>query len=240
MTIEADRLELFAPPRYRFDLARRDFFRVVGTGLVVACAVGEADAQESGRARREELPADIGAWLHIADDGTVTVYTGKTEVGQNIRTSLTQAVCEELRVAPASVRLVMADTARVPFDQGTFGSRTTPDMNLRLRRVAASAKQALVARAASRFGVPAEDLLVIEGTIRHNATARSIGIGELVRGARLLEVVEDGPLRPAPQWDVQGAPLKKIDGAEFVTGRHEYASDVSRPGMLHGAVVRAP
>src|SRR5688572_21673202 len=108
MTIEADRLELFAPPRYRFDLARRDFFRVVGTGLVVACAVGEADAQESGRARREELPADIGAWLHIADDGTVTVYTGKTEVGQNIRTSLTQAVCEELRVAPASVRLVMA------------------------------------------------------------------------------------------------------------------------------------
>ncbi len=240
MTIEPDRLELFAPPTYRFDVARRDFFRIVGTGLVVACAVRGGEAQESGRARREEPPGDLAAWLHIGADGAVTAYTGKTEIGQNIRTSLTQAVCEELRVAPAAVTIVMADTRRVPFDMGTFGSRTTPDMNLRLRRAAATARRALVARAAERLSVAASDLMVVDGAVRHEATGRRIAIGDLVKDSQLLETVEDGPLRSASEWDVQGTPLKKVGGAEFVTGRHEYTSDLVRPGMLHGAVLRPP
>ena len=88
-----------------------------------------ASAQESGGTRRagDAMPGEIGAWLHIGEDGRVTVYTGKVEVGQNIRTSLAQVVAEELRVPVASIRMVMADTARAPFDTGTFGSRTTPD-----------------------------------------------------------------------------------------------------------------
>lgn len=244
MTIEPDRLELSAPPRYRFDLARRDFFRIVGTGLVVACASGDdrsaAAGQESRRGRREELPNDIAAWLHIGDDGAVTVYTGKTEVGQNIRTSLTQAVSEELRVAVTSVTLVMADTEKVPFDMGTFGSRTTPDMNLRLRRAASTARRALVRRAAARLGVSAAELDVRDGTIRHAASSRSVAIGDLVKGARLVEIIEEGPLRAAADWDVQGTPVKKIDGAAFVTGQHAYTSDLVRPGLMHGAVVRPP
>ena len=77
---------------------------------------------------------DVNAWLHIADTGAVTAFTGKVEVGQNIRTSLTQAVAEELHVPLESISLVMGDTSRVPFDMGTFGSRTTPTMNLQLRR----------------------------------------------------------------------------------------------------------
>jgi nicotinate dehydrogenase subunit B len=245
--IEPDRVELFAPPTYRFDVARRDFFRIVGTGLVVACVKPTAASfdvdhgmQESGRGRREDLPVDVSAWLHIGEDGAVTAYTGKTEVGQNIRTSLTQAISEELRVAAAAVRLVMADTAQVPFDMGTFGSRTTPDMNLRLRRVAATARRALIARAAERFGVPSTELVAGAGTIRHAGTARSIAIGDLVKGARLVETMEDGPLRPAAEWDVQGLPLKRVNGAAIVTGRHEYVSDLVRPEMLYGAVLRAP
>ncbi|MGH9346535.1 MAG: molybdopterin cofactor-binding domain-containing protein [Vicinamibacterales bacterium] len=247
-TIEPDRLELVAPPRYRFDVARRDFFRIVGTGLVVACAVRESEAgsasltagQESGRGRREELPRSIAAWLHIGEDGRVTAYTGKTEVGQNIRTSLTQAVSEELRVPATSVHLVMADTDTVPFDMGTFGSRTTPDMNLRLRRVASTARRALMLRAASRMGVGGGELEAREGSIRHLPSGRTIGIGDLVKGAQLAELVEDGPLRTAAEWDIQGTPLKKVNGADFVTGRHEYTSDLARPGMLHGAVLRPP
>jgi isoquinoline 1-oxidoreductase len=239
LSVEPDRLELFAPPSYRFDVARRDFFRLVGTGLVVAC-VRPADGQESGRDRRPQLPNDVSAWLHVADDGKVTGYTGKTEVGQNIRTSLTQAICEELRVAPAAVSLVMADTTRVPFDMGTFGSRTTPDMNLRLRRVAATARRALVARAAERLGIPVAELDANDGALRHLPSGRSIAIGDLVKGAQLLEAIEDGPLRSAREWDVQGTALPKIEGVSFVTGRHEYASDVVRPGIMFGAVLRPP
>ena len=118
------------------------------------------EGQESGRARGggEALPADVNAWLHIARTGAVTVFTGKVEVGQNIRTSLTQAVAEELQVPIAAVTLVMADTAKTPFDMGTFGSRTTPTMDAQLRRVAAAARQELVARAAERWNVAPGDV----------------------------------------------------------------------------------
>src|SRR5215472_16755288 len=96
-----------------------------------------------------DAPA-IGDWLHIEVDGTVVVYTGKVEVGQQIRTSLAQAVAEELRLPVAAIRLVMADTDRAPFDMGTFGSRTTPTMARRLHQVAAAARELLLDLGAER------------------------------------------------------------------------------------------
>ena len=81
----------------------------------------------------------IGDWLHIEADGTVVVFTGKVEVGQHIRTSLAQAVAEELRLPLDAIQLVMADTDHTPYDMGTVGSRTTPIMARRLHRVAANA-----------------------------------------------------------------------------------------------------
>ncbi len=137
--IEPERYELAASPAYHFDLDRRDFFKILGAGvLVIGVLKGVEYAQESGGSRRhrEDLPNAINAWLHLGENGKVTVYTGKVEVGQNIRTSLTQAVAEELHVPLSSIELVMGDTQLVPYDMGTFGSRTTPDMNLQLRKVA--------------------------------------------------------------------------------------------------------
>src|SRR5262249_59145737 len=96
-------------------------------------------------------PQDIGAWLYIGEDGRITVYTGKAEVGQNIRTSLAQAVAEELRVAIDAIQLVMADTQLTPFDMGTFGSRTTPDMSRRLRRTASATRELLIDLAAEAW-----------------------------------------------------------------------------------------
>src|SRR5579862_9746402 len=101
---ETERYELHAGPAYRFVPDRRDFFKLLGGGLVVLLALhSDGDAQESGGGGRrgggpggQAMPQDIGAWLHIADSGAITVYTGKVEMGQNIRTSLTQAVAEEL------------------------------------------------------------------------------------------------------------------------------------------------
>ncbi len=84
-------------------------------------------AGRPGRPAPGELPAPrIADWLRIEPDGAVVVYTGKTEVGQDIRTSLAQAVADELRLPVEAIRIVMADTERVPFDAGTTGSRTTP------------------------------------------------------------------------------------------------------------------
>src|SRR4051794_9190634 len=146
--LEPERYELHAGPGLPPELDRREFFRVLGGGLFVLCLLRRAEAQESGRSRRRgpggPMPTEIDAWLHIDEDGTVAVSTGKVEVGQNARTSLTQAVADELRLDPESIRLVMGDTARVPFDMGTFGSRTTPSMAPQLRRAAAAARSLLI------------------------------------------------------------------------------------------------
>src|SRR5579862_1755140 len=99
--LEFERYELCEGPAYRFDLERRDFFKLLGGGLILFLVFDRsADAQESGRAqemRGDARPPELTAWLHIGEDGSITVYTGKAEMGQNIRTSLAQAVAEELR-----------------------------------------------------------------------------------------------------------------------------------------------
>ena len=151
-------LELIANRRAGW-IAR--LFEIAGWRFVGA-AGGEAvgRAQESGAARRprgEQLPPDVAAWLHIAPDGTITAFTGKVEVGQNIRTSLTQAVADELRCAPGSVQLVMGDTDLTPWDMGTFGSRTTPTMAPEMRRMASTARETLLDAAAKNWNATRRD-----------------------------------------------------------------------------------
>src|SRR6266581_2297662 len=155
---EPERYEFSAAPMHQFELARRDFFKILGAGIAVfAIAKDAANAQETAPGHRsfhnEELPKDISAWLHIGEDGSVTGFTGKAEIGQNIRTELAQTIADELRVPFESVRMVMADTALTPFDAGTFGSRTTPTMTPQLRRVAAAARDILVEAAAKEWNV---------------------------------------------------------------------------------------
>jgi nicotinate dehydrogenase subunit B len=187
-----------------------------------------------------ELPAEIGKWLEIGPDGLVTVFTGKVEVGQNIRTSLAQAVAEELRVPPAHIKLVMGDTDLVPFDMGTFGSMTTPIMAAHLGRVAAAARELAVERAACRWNVSRDEIRVAEGRLTHVAGGHVLGLGDLLGGERLTGTAADTPTTPAAQWSIAGTSVPKVNGVEMVTGAHRYASDVWRPGMRHGKVLRPP
>ncbi|MDP9412342.1 MAG: molybdopterin-dependent oxidoreductase [Actinomycetota bacterium] len=205
----------------------------------------DPEAMQSGGGRRQ-LSGDPDApqiwdWLHIEEDGTLTVYTGKVEVGQNIRTSLAQAVAEELRVPADAVTLVMADTDATPFDPGTVGSRTTPVMAARLRRVAAAARELLLDLAASQFGVERDELAVAAGNVLHTPSGRAIGFGMLTRGRRLEEHYgDDAPITPADDWTVAGSSIPKINGRALVTGKHRYTTDITLPGMLTGRVVRPP
>src|SRR5262249_60264688 len=138
-------------------VTRRDLFKLLGAGLMVGVCAPRALGQESGRARSEEIPQDLESWLHIGADGKITVFTGKVEMGQNIRTSLTQRVAEELRTQTNAINLIMGDTSLVPFDMGTFGSRTTPQMGAQLRNAAAAAREMLLDLAADRWTTPARE-----------------------------------------------------------------------------------
>jgi nicotinate dehydrogenase subunit B len=222
------------------ELSRRDFLNALGGGIVVLCVVEEAaDAQESGRRAHsgDARPAEISAWLHIGEDGGITVYTGKTEVGQNIRTSLTQAVAEELHAPVASVHMLMADTDLVPYDMGTFGSRTTPTMAPQLRKAAAAAREAIIDLAASEWKVDRAGVEIADGKVTCNG--HSVGFGELTRGKQLVQSIQaEVKLTPALEWKVAGHTIPKVNGRDIVTGAHHYTPDVKRPGMLYGKVLR--
>jgi isoquinoline 1-oxidoreductase len=244
-SIEPERYELQPALSASSGLDRREFFEKFGAGILILLLLDETlvRGQESGtqtRGRfRQPLPQEIGAWLHIGEDGMVTVYTGKTEIGQNIRTSLTQVVSEELRVAPGSVRLVMADTGLTPFDAGTFGSQTTPVMAAHLRKVSAACRGVLLDKSAERLGVNRSSLTTADGQVVHAETGRRVKFGALAAGQKIVATVQGTePVTPPAEWKIAGTSLAKVNGRDFVTGKHRYTSDLKLEKMLYGKVLR--
>jgi isoquinoline 1-oxidoreductase len=259
MTFEPERYELSEPARYRFELPRRDFLRVLtamGSGLLIVAALPEAPGAqqgESGRGGQGRASGDLASWLHIDADGRVTAFTGKVEIGQNVRTSLAQTIGDELRVPLTAITMVMADTDLTPFDQGTFGSQTTPRMAPVLARAAATAREMLIDEAASRWSVDRAVLVARDGKVMEAVPAgagapvlhdgRSITYGELMKGKALQGVVPANAAEketPRDRWTLRGTPARKVDGRAFVTGRHAFTPDIVRPNMQFGRVVRPP
>src|SRR5262249_48640722 len=150
-------------------------------------------------------PQEIGAWLHIGEDGAVTAFTGKVEIGQNIRTSLAQVIAEELKLPMSAIKMVMADTDLTPPDAGTFGSQTTPQRASQLRRAAASAREALIDLAAEEAKLERAGFTAAEGKIIHRDANRSFGYGDLAKGKKLTKTVRaDAPTTPAKDWKIAG------------------------------------
>jgi CO/xanthine dehydrogenase Mo-binding subunit len=244
--LEPERYEFRALPMHQFAMGRRDFFKIFGAGLAVFAVAKDVSAmQETAPGPRgfhpEELPKEIGAWLHIGEDGTVTGFAGKAEIGQNVRTTLAQTIADELGVEFASVRMVLADTALTPFDAGTFGSRTTPTITPQLRRVAAAARDLLVAKAAKQWNVPADKLVAGDGRVSDPASRKSLRYAELARediGAQ--KPPAEDPIKPASQWTIAGKPVPKVDAREFVTGGHRYTTDLRPEATLYGKILRPP
>ncbi len=233
--LEVERYELFAGPAYQFTPDRRDFFKILGGGIVVLLMMsGDAAAQESGSSRRRTVaaPKAAEAWLHIDTDGSIKFFTGKVEVGQNSRTALTQAVSEELHVPVDAVQMVMGDTDLTPYDAGTYGSRTTPTMAPQLRRVAIAAREWLLDLAAEQWHADRSTLKVESGRVQ-DASGKSAAFSELTKGLDLVKEIGSGPVdKPL------GQSVAKVNGRDMVTGRHHYTSDMKRPGMLYGRILR--
>ncbi|HEY2456228.1 MAG TPA: molybdopterin cofactor-binding domain-containing protein [Candidatus Acidoferrum sp.] len=243
--LEPERYEFFAMPMHQFELARRDFFKLLGAGIAVFAIAKDVMAQETAPSTKgfhnEDLPAAIGAWLHIGEDGIVTGFTGKAEIGQNIRTELSQTIADELGVPFENVRMVTADTSLCPFDAGTFGSRTTPTMTPQFRKVSAAARGVLLELAAKQWNTPSDKLVAVNGKITDHASNRTCSYAELVRGNSFAESIPAKvAYKPAAEWTVAGKPIPKVDAREFVTGKHQYTTDMRPDKMLYGKVLRPP
>jgi isoquinoline 1-oxidoreductase len=221
---------------------RRKFLKLTGGGLVVAFVFKDFHAFSGPSPGSPTLPVnEVGAWIHIGQDGLASVYTGKVEFGQNIRTSLSQIVAEELKLPISSVIMIMGDTDLVPYDAGTFGSRTTPQMGTQLQKAAAAAREALVEMAAKNWGSQTSGLIAENGMIVNPATHQRLGYGELTKGQQILRTISDRvSMTAAKDWKVAGTSVPKVDGRAFVSGKHAYTSDIHVDRMLHGKIVRPP
>jgi isoquinoline 1-oxidoreductase len=243
---EAERYELTETPRHHFELQRREFFRVMGTGAVVLVA-GRGSVLAQGRGGRggggdeNEVPEEVNAYIHIGENGMITAFSGKVEIGQNNHTMFTQLVAEELRVPVAQITMLMGDTGRTPWDRGTIGSESAPILGTQFRRAGAAAREMIVARAARLWNVEASRLEVSDGRVIDHTGNRALPYSAILRGQELTEIIpkETRPT-PASQWTIAGTDVPKVDGRAFVTGGHKYLSDMKIPGMLHGKMVRPP
>jgi len=227
----------------QFGMSRRCFVQLLGAGLLITVTEGVSLGQRRGRGSRQSV--SVAARLHVNTDGTVTVMTGKVEEGQGPRAQLTQAAAEELRVSVDRIRLVMADTALVPDDGMTAGSRTTPSTVPAVRRGAAAGRELLLQLAAGRWKVDAGSLDVRDGVITNNRNKQTVSYADLARSGDAAEALKgavpsDVSLRTVEQWDVMGVSTARPNGRDLVTGGHRYPSDVVRDGMLYGKILRPP
>jgi len=173
------------------------------------------------------------------------VMTGKVEAGQGSRAELTQAAAEELKVPVSRIQLLMADTGMVPDDGITAGSGTTPRSVPAVRQGCAAARQLLLGLAASRWHVEPASLLIQDGKISQSGNSQAIGYEELAlsdEGVKTFgqPLPSDITLTPLKEWKVLGTPVARNDRHDLVTGKHEFPSDIIRPGMLHAKVLRSP
>lgn len=222
---------------------RRRFVKALGGGILVlvsAPAVG-VPAWDL-EAQRRPYPTDINAYLHIAEDGKVTLYSGKIEMGQGVMTSLAQMAAEELDVDLDVVQVVMGDTASCPWDAGTWGSMTTRFFGPAVRAAAAQARLVLTDLAAQRLGAPRAALAVEHGVVYVKANrSRRVTYGELAKGQQITHTVsEKAVLKSAREFAVMGRSPKRLDGREKVTGAARYAGDIRLPGMLYARILRPP
>src|SRR4030042_1890722 len=244
-TLEVERFQQADRLRREVEVSRRAFVQVLGAGLLVAVTAGISFGQRRGGQRCSQGAQNVAARLHINQDGTITVMTGKVEEGQGSRAQLTQAAAEELRVGVAKIRLVMADTAFVPDDGITAGSRTTPSTVPAVRRGAATARELLTDLAAKRWNVEGSALKVKDGTIPHEATRRTVRYADLAKLQELGEAFQrsipsEVAVTPVSQWEVIGTSVARPNVRDLVTGAHRHPSDIARPGMLYGKVLRPP
>ena len=232
----------------RAGFSRRDFLKTSGVLVVTfgaASVLPGAGAQGPFGTQPSHIdPRRLDSWMAVGADGRITAYTGKCDLGQGMLTAQTQLVAEELSVPTRAVTIVQCDTDVCPDQGTTSGSQSTPtnfnDRNL--AQAAATAREALAAMAATRLGVPREQLDIDSGVISVKGSgSKRVTYGELVAGKSFnLDLDPQAKRKPAGEWKVLGTPVPRLDMADMTTGAFEFVHNVHLPGMVHGAVVRPP
>ncbi len=235
-------------------ISRRDLLKSTGVLIVGFSFFGAAArtlAQGDGLSVDGMDPTVLDSWMAISKDGTVTVFTGKVELGTGVVTALAQIVAEELDVAFNKVYMESGDTDTA-VDQGvTAAARTIERGGVQLRQASAAARQELLKLASARLDTPVDKLTVTDGVVSVIGTpAKKIAYGDLLGGKKFnikivaagvgwdMKVAPDAPAKNPKDYKIVGKSIPRVDLPGKFTGEFEYSSDATVPGMLHGRVVR--
>jgi nicotinate dehydrogenase subunit B len=194
---------------------------------------------------------ELDSWLAVMQDGSITMFTGKVDIGTGTRTALAQIVAEELDVPFDRVTMAMGDTAKT-VDQGrTVGSNTIPRGGPQLRQAAAAARAELLKLASIHFGVPVEQLTVTDGVVSVSGNPeRKVSYGELIGGKRFnvkitvtgyqtaMVVAPEVKAKSYKDYKIVGTSVPRVDLPGKFTAEYTYTPDLRVPGMLHGRPVR--
>lgn len=222
------------------EMKRRDFIKLVGSGIVILFSVGDPLLLEAQRG--DEYPSDFNAYLRIGENGQITCYSGKIEMGQGVITSLAQMAAEELNAAVESIDMVLGDTDLCPYDRSTTGSRTTRFFGPALRAAAAEAKEVLIELASERLKVSKERLVAENGVIYEKERKENrVMYGELAQGKKITRHLDkQAVLKSVSEFSIMGKPYLRRDADEKVVGKAKYTGDIRLPGMLYAKILRPP
>ena len=232
------------------DLQRRAVLRggalVLGFTLLPRHALAEFNGMGVPPISNKDLAGSLqrtpmlDAWIRIADDGKVTVFTGKVELGTGVRTALLQVAAEQLDVAPTAVNFITADTALTPNEGFTAGSHTMADSGTALLNAAAQVRALVLQGAAAQLKVDAAQLKTSNGIVSA-PDGRRLHYGEAVRGINLHQAAKaKSPLKDPHDYSIIGKSLPRVDIPAKLTGGAAYVQDLRMPGMVHARVVRPP
>jgi nicotinate dehydrogenase subunit B len=227
----------------RSGMPRRDFFKLIGGGIIIFFRPwGLTELSSIPGEQGRSLPKDYNAFLHIAEDGMVTCYTGKIEMGQGIITSLPQMMADELNVAVEKIKMVMGDTDLCPWDAGTWGSLTTRVFGPSMRAAAAEARGVLTEMASAQLKVPVAQLEVREGIITDTKNPKNnVSYAQLTKGKRVEKFLDVKPsAEDYTKFTFVGKSYNHSDARVKVTGEAKYTGDYKLPGMMFARILRPP
>jgi nicotinate dehydrogenase subunit B len=220
-----------------------------GGALIVSFSLSDAFAQDQSTPIAAPAPKPPGSlattpfldsWIRIDADGSITAFTGKAELGQGFKTAFQQIAAEELDVAFESLKIVTADTRRTANEGYTSGSHSMQDSGTAIQHAAAQVRALLVAEAARRLDLPAENLRTANGAVI-SPDGQRLGYGDLVAGDMLhVQAQPTSKLKDPARYEVMGQPLPRVDIPAKVTGGAAYVQDMRLPGMVHARIVRPP
>jgi len=221
---------------------RREFLKTgaaAGATLVIGLYLPAFDPRTSHAPAAPE-PFKPNAWIEIRPDGAVTIWTGRSEMGQGVRTAMPMIVAEELEADWTRVRVAQADADPAYGDQFTVGSRSVRSGFEPLRKAGAAAREMLIGAAALTWNVPREACRARNGFVEHVPTGRRLGYGDLAARAATLPVPADPPLKQPSEFRILGHRTPRVDTPDKVSGAAIFGLDVRVPGMVYAAVARCP